>query len=363
VHESFIYYEGLCSLAHLISLLSPPPSFSPSKGDDEGRVYGKLISEAGKESSASPAAKRLASKDSNSSRSGRKRRRRRRQKRVAPVGLPEPHPQVAAIHGDKKEEEEEEAVAGVTCGSLHLLAAYSGSSDTDSDSCRKRLPGELKGEDPLPIPSAIHDMFQPEAGGTSCKELHHPEEEKESFWESPGVGSLGYFEADDSSSSCDDSHMVAGSSQISESLARKNQKLSSTESHSNMLLEGHLQSDGEKFGADPPLGDSGLSLTSYTCWKCSNVGHLPQDCTVRVSTSAGGRGTKVKVPKTLQVLYASCREIRIKKGQRCSDCGIRSNLACCLDCRYVMMLAHGGGYMGRNFNVSHLVVCGEGWQW
>lgn len=74
-------------------------------------------------------------------------------------------------------------------------------------------------------------------------------------------------------------------------------------------------------------------LSSYTCWKCNNVGHLAKDCTVVV---AGGQTTGsvgVKITKSLQALYATCREIKGKKGQWCSDCGMHSNLACCLECR------------------------------
>lgn len=199
--------------------------------------------------------------------------------------------------------------------SLSLLATYSGSSDSSDDEGLRRSSNSQK--DTLPIPSAIRDMFETGLGISSEKHDHHEEEGVGSFWDSPdGSGrSLGYFEAGDgdSSSSGEDSRGE----------------------HDNGLLQSDAERGGEVAKRD--LGDPELCLTSYTCWKCNHVGHLPQDCTVRVSTGARGQGrgggAKAKVPKTLQLLYADCREIRSKKGQWCADCGVHSNLACCLDCR------------------------------
>ena len=75
-------------------------------------------------------------------------------------------------------------------------------------------------------------------------------------------------------------------------------------------------------------------LSSYQCWKCNNVGHLAQDCTVSVGGRASREATgRQNISQPLQSLYASCRVIASKKGQRCAECGVHSNLACCLDCR------------------------------
>lgn len=92
------------------------------------------------------------------------------------------------------------------------------------------------------------------------------------------------------------------------------------------------------------LGESQLS--TYTCWKCSNVGHLAKDCTVAVTShgqSTNSAGARPRIPRTLQALYATCREVGNRKGQRCADCGVRSNLACCLDCRWVFATSEWGG--------------------
>lgn len=204
--------------------------------------------------------------------------------------------------------------------SLRLLATYSGSSDSSDDADGEGI--QKNSNDTLPIPSAIHDMF--ETGlGVSSETLDRHEEKGVSvisFWDSPGDDdgrSLGYFEAGESSSSGEDSRRERGNGVLRSDA-------------------GNEELRGDKV-ARWNLEDSELCLTSYTCWKCNHVGHLPQDCTVRVSTGAGGQGggVKEKVPKTLQLLYATCREIRSKKGQWCADCGVHSNLACCLDCRYV----------------------------
>lgn len=76
------------------------------------------------------------------------------------------------------------------------------------------------------------------------------------------------------------------------------------------------------------------SLSTYLCWKCSKVGHLPEDCTVAMSakTQNGARSKKIKISAELQTHYARCREIKGRKGSSCAECGIHSNLACCLEC-------------------------------
>ena len=247
---------------------------------------------------------------------GRKRRRRRRHKKaVATCTDDEHHFETVAKDSSKASPRAGGEEDGVGSGSLRLLAAYSGSSD---DSDHEDIQGSLKrrnNEDALPIPSAIHDMFitgtcvgnEGEPGDKHCAE-------KKSVKGSlrVGGGSLGYFDADGSDS--DDESLGEPDEGDAEKLV--------TESD-----------EAAKSREEAAVACRGVCLTSYTCWKCSNVGHLPQDCTVRVSTGAQAQGSKVKVPKELQLLYAACREIRSKKGQRCADCGVHSNLACCLDCR------------------------------
>lgn len=197
--------------------------------------------------------------------------------------------------------------------SLRLLANYSGSSSSENDSDHERQKkSRSQKEGPLPIPSAIHEMFEAEVGVNEKSD--HCERERLFF---RGNSSLGFFEAEELSSSEDE---VRG--EFSAGLKQ------SGPGNSHTLEPRDTRRTRE---------DSELCLTSYTCWKCSNVGHLPQDCTVRVSAGREGGGVRTKVPKAIQALYAACREIKGKKGQRCADCGVHSNLACCLDCRYVQV--------------------------
>lgn len=70
-------------------------------------------------------------------------------------------------------------------------------------------------------------------------------------------------------------------------------------------------------------------LSSYACWKCSNVGHLPQDCTV---VATGIQELKVKLSSDLHAYYDQCNKIKHRKGNRCAECGIQSNLASCMEC-------------------------------
>ncbi len=93
-------------------------------------------------------------------------------------------------------------------------------------------------------------------------------------------------------------------------------------------------SDGECFNKSPQqpmLHTSSVPLSSYVCWKCNNVGHLPKDCTVTVRGAASG-GSRTKLSSELQAHYKRCSKIKTSKDSRCAVCGIHSNLASCLEC-------------------------------
>ena len=163
---------------------------------------------------------------------------------------------------------------------LSMLSTYSDSEDSDK----------------YEIPSTIVNMF-PE---------NVPEENVSSDDEITG-GQLGFFDLGSSSES----------------------------------VEGHTGSSRQKVSVATPTGSSVREvlvvtttepLSNYLCWKCSNVGHLPQDCTVSVT---GTKSSKVKLSSELRSHYDQCRMIKKRKGDRCAECGIHSNLASCLECGWV----------------------------
>ncbi len=84
-----------------------------------------------------------------------------------------------------------------------------------------------------------------------------------------------------------------------------------------------------KFPQEPSITTPSVPLSTYVCWKCNNVGHLPKDCTVTVGTRAQ---SKTKLSSELRTHYDQCNKIKAKKGSRCAECGIHSNLASCLEC-------------------------------
>eukprot|EP00117_Sycon_ciliatum_P046452 scpid17171/ scgid33270/ len=104
---------------------------------------------------------------------------------------------------------------------------------------------------------------------------------------------------------------------------------------------------------------AGSSLSTYKCWKCNRVGHLPQDC---VSTcnipsahpSIPGVFTQEKkegqqiYSKLLRDYYGRCRQLQRKGNLSCAECGACSNLANCLDCG--MTFCDGRGHLA-----SHLL--------
>lgn len=294
-------------------------------GDDAGRVYGALIAGAGN----IPPVHSRRTQTGNSSRKdphsvdfGRKRtRRRRRSRKKAAASLPDPTGEastdvqtsdaaLALIRPVKRE-----PALAQSSGSLSLLAAYSGGSSSSDDDSSSGPSQRSKGQ--LPIPSVIQDMFKERIIPPEAERKAEIASREASFWNTASCdSSLGYFEANNeslSSNTDDEETRSAPSAQTDQSnLVRSHDH----RERINQMAQG--------------------VLTSYTCWKCSNVGHLAKDCTVTVPRGQGaGGGERVKIPKALQSLYAACREIKARKGQRCADCGVHSNLACCLDCRQV----------------------------
>ena len=198
----------------------------------------------------------------------------------------------------------------VATGSLGMLAAYRDSSDESSEEDTHE-----QGQKRLPIPASIESMFQERQS-----ETQDTAEKNESFVFATSVGEsshLGFFgeEESDEEEACETKSVPGSSAEIKQGIV----------GHSHGVTKRWSEEKAQWI-----FGDS--ELTSYTCWKCSNVGHLPKDCTVAVSHGQVA-GSKVKVPRSLQALYATCRELRSKKEQHCADCGVHSNLACCLDCR------------------------------
>lgn len=105
-------------------------------------------------------------------------------------------------------------------------------------------------------------------------------------------------------------------------------------------------------------------LSSYKCWKCRRVGHLPEDCTIKsrnlVTESAsdvgqfrGGRSQQGNskgsfYSSVLKDYYKRCQKLRNAKDAKCSDCGLRSNLAYCFECG--LTLCDGRGHL-----INHLL--------
>ena len=211
-----------------------------------------------------------------------------------------------------------------------LLVPYgdsSASSDGSEEACQRPT-------GPLPIPAAICDLYETgeKAKDKPVKLRKGKELDKRSAtWDSDSDDTLAYFESVDSSS---DDQESDGGERSSDQIAGA---IGSEPSGKGSSVPVVTKTWSEK-RAQWLFGPSQLS--SYTCWKCNNIGHLAQDCTVTSTHTASASGTggnkmglsKPRIPQTVQQLLATCREIRKKKGQRCADCGIHSNLVACLDC-------------------------------
>ncbi|XP_048578795.1 uncharacterized protein LOC116612557 [Nematostella vectensis] len=100
-------------------------------------------------------------------------------------------------------------------------------------------------------------------------------------------------------------------------------------------------------------------LSSYKCWKCRRIGHLAEDCTVRVGAATGRRPHETRALSSLSEddkmtadkaslndFYRRCRELRQSKNAMCTECGGRSNLANCLECG--LTLCDGKGHLTRH---------------
>lgn len=108
------------------------------------------------------------------------------------------------------------------------------------------------------------------------------------------------------------------------------------------------------------------TLSTYKCWRCRRVGHLPQDCTVKTVSSTVGFARQqneflyscsdtLQKPSEgpydssrLKEYYKRCHMLRESKDAKCSDCGVRSNLAYCFECG--LILCDGRGHL-----IDHLM--------
>ena len=283
------------------------------QGDDEGRLYGALITGAGK----LPSTTKVTSKPGDVCGGGdRKRTRKRRRKRRKNLSVTDKVQQgeIESMSGQELEEPPAHEAASIDVDTFsNLVAACYDSSDSNSNNELDSSRG-AKLKEHYHIPTEIQGMFEENELEIS-ESVEKVDKDKKLPLNFDGGETLGFFQSADSSSSDDgiESSSYTGSS------------------HKG-IMKGKLPRkwDGKK--AQWVYGASKLS--SYTCWKCSNVGHLPQDCRISVGDGTTARPCKEdKIPQSLQSLYATCREIKRKKGQRCAECGLHSNLAYCLDCR------------------------------
>jgi len=91
------------------------------------------------------------------------------------------------------------------------------------------------------------------------------------------------------------------------------------------------------------------SMSTYKCWKCSRIGHLPEDCTASIGVPAASLSdpfhyTTLENPNkddkhggiytpVLRKMYSRCKLVAKKAaGAKCSICAAKSNLAFCFDC-------------------------------
>ena len=217
---------------------------------------------------------------------------------------------------------------------LPALVSYgdsSGSSEVSEDG-HEDSSSVQKSTGPLPIPSAIQRLYETENSGTRDKPIPKEEERKAQLdsrsttWDSDSDDALGYFECVDSSSGEDEKEdkelypLVEGTEETEPT----------TKSVSDVSKTWSEKKSQWLFGPS--------QLSSYTCWKCNNVGHLAKDCTVAsghfevFSGKSKMESSAARIPQEVQKCLALCKEMRRKKGQRCAECGIHGNLVGCLDC-------------------------------
>lgn len=287
-------------------------------------MYGELITCKARSSSAPPQIAAGAS---------RKRRRRRRRKHK----LNTPLSSVTARQTNREDmpsstagraiADSDASAQSSTFTSTSLLVSYGDSSTSagESDDAGERS-GRPEAIGHLPIPEAIHDLYADDNPPVVMLSEKQTDQEKSHTLESSEEETLGFFQSC-SEEEEDDDYNNDGRTLTSVSLMAP-----SGERIPEVTKRWSEKSAQWLFGPS--------QLSSYTCWKCSHVGHLAQDCTVAVRDGVGvsdsgaeaGGTARARIPRSVQNLLAACREIKRKKGQRCADCGIRSNLVSCLDC-------------------------------
>ena len=294
-------------------------------GEDVDKVFGELITCKAHASTTKP-------QDTTST--SRKRRRKPRKKhKVTSSPL--------SITAYKTNSEDKSSSTGVgtvtgteasaqfsTVPRTNFLVSYQDSSSSSGESDTGVRPGHPEAIGHLPIPAAIHDLYEDDNEPVPTlpgKQAAETDKEKMHTFDSGEEDSLGFF---DSCSDPDDNDNVSNNGSA---LTR----LSLMAPLGDMVPEVTKQWSEKK--SQWIFGPS--QLCSYTCWKCSNVGHLAQDCTVAVGGSRCVAGpamasgsSVVRIPRSVQDLFATCRQIKGKKGQRCAHCGMPSNLVACLDC-------------------------------
>lgn len=220
-------------------------------------------------------------------------------------------------------------------------------------------------EEPLSIPAALLDY-------KDCGSSDEGDSKSDTKENSSATGS----ESDDADSSDVD---FFGLSSKPENLkcgktiktsGESSNKKTSTVSHKNQeRMHPHQSNLPEK---QPEIWDQTKlkykdqvsTLSSYKCWKCRRVGHLPEDCTVQTGLSAAGSAFDAKQARghhsqqnkskasfyssSLKDYYKRCRELRESKDVKCSDCGVKSNLAYCFECG--LTLCDGRGHL-----IDHLL--------
>ncbi|XP_031567061.1 uncharacterized protein LOC116302017 isoform X2 [Actinia tenebrosa] len=100
------------------------------------------------------------------------------------------------------------------------------------------------------------------------------------------------------------------------------------------------------------------TLSTYKCWKCKRIGHLPEDCTVNTASSSGfgsssiprkhvsiyqGEDDSGTDATLLKDFFKRCQTLRNSRDSKCSTCGGRSNLVSCMDCG--LLLCDGRGHL------------------
>ena len=292
------------------------------KGEDLGEIYANLLASKSNSGETLPAGESTDTKK-------RKRKRRRRKLRTTPS-------QAVEVVGSSSSRDAATRVKSA----FPQLVSYGDSSsssevsdeDGDTSSATQKTTG------PLPIPAAIRDLYEDECL-TEYAEQHQSTEEtkmsaRAATMDSDSDSLLGYFEPVDSTS-VDEEEEEEGARKMNSCLQTESFPGTNTSGRDLIPVVTRKWSDDK---AQWLFGPSQLS--SYTCWKCNNVGHLGRDCTVAGSHSLSSPSssetkpgkTRPKIPHEVQALLATCREVRLKKGQRCADCGIHTNLAACLDC-------------------------------